>query len=55
MKPSRFTDSQIMAILKQAENDVPVPKIRREDSMYPLSASAQTCLVIQTELKQYFS
>ena len=30
MKTSRFTDSQIIAILKQAEGDSPVPKLCRE-------------------------
>jgi len=30
MKKSRFTDSQIMAILKQAESDVPVAQLYRE-------------------------
>ena len=30
---SRFTDSQIMAILKQAENSVPVPELCRERGM----------------------
>ncbi len=30
MKTSRFTDSQILAILKQAENGVPVPELCRE-------------------------
>ena len=30
MKPSRFTDSQILAILKQAEAGSPVPELCRE-------------------------
>jgi putative transposase len=30
MKKSKFTDSQIMAALKQAENGIPVPQICRE-------------------------
>ena len=30
MKSSRFTDSQIMAILKQAEGGSPVPELCRE-------------------------
>ncbi len=33
MKKSRFTDSQIMAILKQAESGVPVPELCREHGM----------------------
>ncbi len=33
MKKSRFTDSQIMAILKQAEAGTPVPQLCREHSM----------------------
>ena len=33
MKKSRFTDSQIMGILKQAENGVPVPELCREHGM----------------------
>ena len=30
MKQSRFTDSQIIAILKQAEAETPVPEVCRE-------------------------
>ncbi len=33
MKKSRFTDSQILAILKQAENGIPVPQLCREHGM----------------------
>lgn len=33
MKKSRFTDSQILAILKQAESGVPVPELCREHGM----------------------
>jgi putative transposase len=33
IKKSRFTDSQIIAILKQAENGVPVPELCREHGM----------------------
>lgn len=33
MKTSRFSDSQIMAILKQAENGVPVTELCREHGM----------------------
>jgi putative transposase len=33
MKKSRFSDSQIMAILKQAENGVPVPELCRKHGM----------------------
>ena len=33
MKKSRFTDSQILAILKQAEAVTPVPELCREHSM----------------------
>lgn len=33
MRPSRFTDSQIMAILKQAESGIPVPELCREHGM----------------------
>lgn len=33
MKKSRYTDSQILAILKQAESGVPVPELCREHSM----------------------
>ena len=33
MKTSRYTDSQILAILKQAENGVPVPELCREHGM----------------------
>ncbi|HFU75657.1 MAG TPA: transposase, partial [Arcobacter sp.] len=30
MKKSRFSDTQILSILKQAENGIPVPEICRE-------------------------
>lgn len=33
MKQSRFTDSQIMAIFKQAEAGTPVPQLCREHGM----------------------
>ena len=33
MRKSRYTDSQIMAILKQAETGVPVPELCREHGM----------------------
>ena len=33
MKKSRFTDSQILAILKQAETGIPVPELCREHGM----------------------
>lgn len=33
MRKSRFTDSQVMAILKQAESGVPVPELCREHGM----------------------
>lgn len=33
MKTSRFTDSQILAILKQAESGVPVSELCREHGM----------------------
>ncbi len=33
MKKSRFTDSQILAILKQAEGGIPVPELCREHGM----------------------
>lgn len=33
MKKSRFTDSQIMTILKQAENGISVPDLCREHGM----------------------
>lgn len=33
MKTSRFTDTQIMSILKQAENGVAVPELCREHGM----------------------
>ena len=33
MKRSRFSDSQIMAILKQAEGGTPVPELCREHGM----------------------
>ena len=33
MKKSRFSDSQILSILKQAEKGVPVPELCREHGM----------------------
>ncbi len=33
MKRSRYSDSQIMAILKQAESGIPVPELCREHGM----------------------
>jgi putative transposase len=33
MKKSRFTDSQILTILKQAENGMPVPELCRQYGM----------------------
>jgi putative transposase len=33
MKTSRFSDSQILAILNQAESGVPVPELCREHGM----------------------
>jgi len=33
MKSSRYTDSQIMAILKQAESGIPVTNLCREHGM----------------------
>ena len=33
MKKSRFTDSQILSVLKQAENGMPVPELCREHGM----------------------
>lgn len=33
MKMSRYTDSQILGILKQAENGTPVPELCREHGM----------------------
>jgi putative transposase len=33
MKPSKFTDSQILAILKKADGGQPVPALFREHGM----------------------
>lgn len=33
MKKAQFTDSQILAILKQAESGIPVPELCREHGM----------------------
>jgi len=33
MKTSRYSDSQILSILKQAESGVPVPELCREHGM----------------------
>lgn len=39
MKKSRFSDSQILSILKQAENRAPVPELCREHGMSSASFS----------------
>ena len=44
MKKSRFSDSQIMAILKQAEQSTPVAELCREHGHEP-------CLVLQMTRK----
>jgi len=36
MKTSRYTEAQIIAILRQAEGGVPVAKLCREHGMMPL-------------------
>ena len=44
MKTSRFSDSQILAILKQAEGGLPVPELRREhrhERRYVLQVASQ--------------
>lgn len=33
MKKSKFSDSQIMAILKQAEGGIPVPEVCRQNGI----------------------
>jgi putative transposase len=33
MKKTHFTDSQILAVLKQAESGVPIPELCREHGM----------------------
>ena len=33
MKKSRYSDSQILAIIKQAESGVPIPELCREHEM----------------------
>ncbi len=37
MKISRFTDSQIMLILKQSESGISAPELRREHGMSELA------------------
>ena len=37
MKKSRYSDSRIMAIIKQAEADTPVPELCREHGMSSVS------------------
>jgi len=46
MKKSRFTDSQIMAILKQAEAGMPVAELCREHGMS--KASFYTASTLET-------
>lgn len=33
MKKSRYSDSQILAVIKQAESGVPIPELCREHGM----------------------
>ena len=47
MKKSRYTDSQIINILKQAEGGTPVPELCREYGM-----SSATCYRYQPKLDQ---
>ncbi len=35
MKKSRFSEHEIMQILKQAEGEIPVPELRRQHGMSP--------------------
>jgi len=37
MKQSKYSDAQIMSILKQAEGGVPVTELCREHGMMPLA------------------
>ena len=38
MKKGRFTDAQIIAVLRQAEGGVPIPDLCREHAISPASA-----------------
>jgi len=40
MKKSRYSDSQILAIIKQAESGVPIPELCREHGMSGASVIA---------------
>ena len=44
MKKSKYSDAQIMAILKQAENGVPVSDLCREHGMSSASFYIYGCL-----------
>jgi len=52
MKTSRYTEAQIIAILRQAEGGVPVAELCREHGMMPLPGrrciiAERECLVLQ--------
>ena len=53
MKTSRYTEAQIIAILRQAEGGVPVAELCREHGMMPLpcnglpSNQERECVVLQ--------
>ena len=56
MKKSRYSESQIRAILKQAEGGVPVPELCREHGMMPLPVgdvyiAERECRVLSIALK----
>ena len=43
MKNAKFSEAQIMAILRQAENGVPVSELCREHGMSSVSTPDQNC------------
>ena len=44
MKKTRYSDAQIMGILKQAESGVPVSELCREHGMSPSQHLLRNCL-----------
>lgn len=54
MKKSRFTDSQVITILKQAEAGTPVPELCREHGMSTFSVKIVVTLSEKCLISNFF-